>query len=258
MDNLKKLISIMLILCMTILNFQDISIYANESNKLEKISDITPPELDIDSLKVDQTEVKPGDTVKISFKATDDISGIDSSWTQIHYKKPISGGTIGTTLRYNQEKDVYEGYIDIENGMEEGVWKVDYIHLRDNKGNKNYIDNNDGNLDNGNFTVLDKTDFGWRQIDGKWYFYGDDGKVKTGWLNDNGKWYYLRSNGEMSTGWEKVNGKWYYLQSNGVMKTGWLNDNGIWYYLHTSGEMATNTIIDGWKIDSNGVATPLN
>ena len=61
----------------------------------------------------------------------------------------------------------------------------------------------------------------------------------------------------MATGWYKVYSKWYYSNSNGVMQTGWLNDNGTWYYLNSSGEMVTNTIIDGWKIDSNGIATPL-
>ena len=70
-------------------------------------------------------------------------------------------------------------------------------------------------------------------------------------------WYYLNDNGSMATGWYKVDSNWYYSNSNGVMQTGWLNDNGTWYYLNSSGEMVTNTIIDGWKIDSNGIATPL-
>ncbi|MGU8958891.1 hypothetical protein ACV3VX_12705 [Clostridium perfringens] len=57
-------------------------------------------------------------------------------------------------------------------------------------------------------------------------------------------------------GWINTNGIWYFYK-NGIMQTGWLNDNGTWYYLNSSGEMVTNTIIDGWKIDSNGIATPL-
>lgn len=39
--------------------------------------------------------------------------------------------------------------------------------------------------------------------------------------------------------------------------SGWSYENGIWYYFYESGSMATNTIIDGWKIDGNGVATPI-
>ena len=61
----------------------------------------------------------------------------------------------------------------------------------------------------------------------------------------------------MATGWLKLDGKWYYLNSGGKMVTGWLKLDGEWYYFKSSGEMAVNTIVDGWKIDSNGVATPL-
>ena len=41
------------------------------------------------------------------------------------------------------------------------------------------------------------------------------------------------------------------------MQTGWLLDKVIWYYLKPNGEMAVNIVIDGWQIDSNGVAMPL-
>ena len=35
--------------------------------------------------------------------------------------------------------------------------------------------------------------------------------------------------------------------------TGWLQDtDGNWYYMNENGEMSQNTIIDGYKIDSNG------
>ena len=98
---------------------------------------------------------------------------------------------------------------------------------------------------------------GWYKVDSNWYYSNSNGVMQTGWLNDNGNWYYLNDNGSMATGWYKVDSNWYYSNSNGVMQTGWLNDNGTWYYLNSSGEMVTNTIIDGWKIDSNGIATPL-
>ncbi|MGF9963767.1 L,D-transpeptidase family protein, partial [Bacillus rhizoplanae] len=32
---------------------------------------------------------------------------------------------------------------------------------------------------------------GWKQANGKWYFYDGNGTMKTGWLLDGGKWYYL-------------------------------------------------------------------
>ena len=40
------------------------------------------------------------------------------------------------------------------------------------------------------------------------------------------------------------------------MHTGWLNYGGTWYYLYSNGKMATNTTIDGWVINSSGVARP--
>lgn len=113
---------------------------------------------------------------------------------------------------------------------------------------------NSYNIKNENLIKSSKE--GWINTNGIWYFY-KNGIMQTGWLNDNGIWYYLNENGSMATGWYKVYSKWYHSNSNGVMQTGWLNDNGTWYYLNSSGEMVTNTIIDGWKIDSNGIATPL-
>ncbi|EOU2067166.1 N-acetylmuramoyl-L-alanine amidase family protein [Clostridium perfringens] len=113
---------------------------------------------------------------------------------------------------------------------------------------------NSYNIKNENLIKSSKE--GWINTNGIWYFY-KNGIIQTGWLNDNGIWYYLNENGSMATGWYKVDSNWYYSNSNGVMQTGWLNDNGTWYYLNSSGEMVTNTIIDGWKIDSNGIATPL-
>ena len=113
---------------------------------------------------------------------------------------------------------------------------------------------NSYNIKNENLIKSSKE--GWINTNGIWYFY-KNGIMQTGWLNDNSIWYYLNENGSMATGWYKVYSKWYYSNSNGVMQTGWLNDNGTWYYLNSSGEMVTNTIIDGWKIDSNGIATPL-
>ncbi len=70
----------------------------------------------------------------------------------------------------------------------------------------------------------------------------------------DGKWYHLSSSGEMSTGWMKdINGKWYYLKDSGVMATGWHKDSdGKWYYLNSDGSMAVNTVVDGYKVGTNG------
>lgn len=96
---------------------------------------------------------------------------------------------------------------------------------------------------------------GWFSDGSYWYYLGTSGAMQTGWIQQDNTWYYLNSSGVMLTGWNKINGSWYYLYNNGAMAKGWIAYDGHWYYLYESGSMATNTTIDGWNIDSNGVAT---
>ena len=76
--------------------------------------------------------------------------------------------------------------------------------------------------------------------------------MRTGWLNDNNKWDYLNESGEMKTGWVKYGNLWYCLNDDGSMKSGWINSNDNWYYLDESGKMIIDSIIDGYKINSQG------
>ncbi|PEM68763.1 hypothetical protein CN632_25335, partial [Bacillus pseudomycoides] len=41
------------------------------------------------------------------------------------------------------------------------------------------------------------------------------------------------------TGWKQIDGKWYYFNSSGAMQTDWQQVNGIWYYFNSSGAMQT-------------------
>ena len=93
---------------------------------------------------------------------------------------------------------------------------------------------------------------GWINLSGTWYYLNTNGIMQTGWLNNNGTWYYLDAVGAMKTGWLYEGGKWYYLNRSGAMQTGWLNDNGTWYYLNASGFMLSNTVVNGYKLGSNG------
>ena len=94
---------------------------------------------------------------------------------------------------------------------------------------------------------------GWVKDKGTWYYLNADGAMKTGWVKDKGTWYYLNADGAMKTGWVKDKGTWYYLNADGPMKTGWIKHKGLWYYLDSSGAMVTNTVIDGYKINHEGV-----
>ena len=123
-------------------------------------------------------------------------------------------------------------------------------------------------------------DKGWLNVDGSWYYYDQNGNMKTGWVYSGGKWYYLKSDGAMATGWVQTGGKWYfmnksgamqtgwvksggkcyYMNSNGAMATGWLKDGGKWYYLNSSGAMLANTSkkINGKTYKFNGSGVCLN
>ncbi len=83
---------------------------------------------------------------------------------------------------------------------------------------------------------------GWVKVDGKWYFYDENGVMQKGWLKDGGKWYFLDSSGVMKTGWIKSGGKWYYLAKSGAMTTGWQKVGNYWYYMNKSGAMQTGWI----------------
>lgn len=96
---------------------------------------------------------------------------------------------------------------------------------------------------------------GWLNKDNTWYHFNISGIMQTGWIDLNNTWYYLNSDGSMQVGWLYENNTWYYLNSNGSMQTGWDLINNTWYYFNSNGSMATNTTIDGWQIDSHGVAT---
>ena len=94
---------------------------------------------------------------------------------------------------------------------------------------------------------------GWFQIGGYWYYFDSDGGMINGWIRPDGNWYYLYSNGIMATGWVKLGSEWYHLKSNGAMSTGWLADGNDFYYLNpSSGAMMKDTVVDGWKLGSDG------
>lgn len=59
---------------------------------------------------------------------------------------------------------------------------------------------------------------------------------------------------QQSNDWLFINGKWYYFEADSKMKTGWLLWNEKWYYLGPDGDMWVNrTTPDGYVVDANGV-----
>ena len=120
---------------------------------------------------------------------------------------------------------------------------------------------------------------GWQKIDGNWYYFYSGGSMATnteidgwsidangiatkieavqnGWLQvGNDKLYYIE--GVAQTGLVDIEGARYYFNENGMMQTGWQIIDNVKYYFYESGQMATSTEIDGWSIDSNGIATKI-
>ncbi|CJQ14797.1 choline binding protein A [Streptococcus pneumoniae] len=98
-----------------------------------------------------------------------------------------------------------------------------------------------------------KVTTGWKQENGVWYFYKEDGTMATGWLQNNGSWYYLNANGSMATGWVKDGDTWYYLEASGAMKASqWFKVSDKWYYVNGLGALAVNTTVDGYRVNANG------
>jgi len=64
----------------------------------------------------------------------------------------------------------------------------------------------------------------WKEIDGYWYNFGNNGIMKTGWMKDNGSWYYLWSNGTMAY-------------------NSWVTNGGFWYYFDASGKMVSDSVV---------------
>ena len=167
MINLRKIITIILVATIICSNSQGLISYANEvtdrkseeiiSDNQSKIADIKAPVLDVESIKIDQREVKPGDTLNISARISDDISGIKSVY--LYYKTPITGKLEDIIMQYNNETDRYEGSLYIEDSLEDGLWQINHIYMCDNSNNEVYIDNSNVNSSGKEVEDLSKGDF---------------------------------------------------------------------------------------------------
>ena len=167
MRNLKKPASLLLISGVMLANSQALITYADQKSdnsvnvqeqqkeskekNIGKAGDITPPVLDVSSLKVSKKEAKAGDRVTISFKASDDITGVGSGL--IEYNIPGSSSKKTIYIKYNSNTDEWEGYIDINENTASGLWKIDNIFLQDKNGNYASFYNN---LGGGDFIVKDQ------------------------------------------------------------------------------------------------------
>ena len=82
------------------------------------------------------------------------------------------------------------------------------------------------------------------------YLYEDGTQAKGGLLSIDGKTYYFSEDGIRQYGWQKIDGKWYYFgsKSKGYMyKNTWVKENGKrTYYLLSDGSRC-----QGWYSGKN-------
>ncbi|WP_267202223.1 KxYKxGKxW signal peptide domain-containing protein [Limosilactobacillus kribbianus] len=92
----------------------------------------------------------------------------------------------------------------------------------------------------------------WKQINNKWYHFGNNGAASIGWFESTpaANWYFFNNDGSAKTGWYKsANGFWYYFDNqNAWALKNWQNLNGHWYHFDSTNAWA-NT---GWYKSAAG------
>lgn len=88
--------------------------------------------------------------------------------------------------------------------------------------------------------------YGFKEIDGAVYFFGETGYMETGWQTIGKAKYYFAKDGKMATGLYTVDGNVYYFAKDGQMQKGLLTIGKYLYYFDTDG-----TMYKGWKTVSD-------
>ena len=111
---------------------------------------------------------------------------------------------------------------------------------------------------------------GWYQENRHWRFYQDD-KPALNWKQIQGKWYYFDQNGDriqstiykgyafdqdgvmIENSWTNLDNQWYYADSSGRLALNtWKKINGSWYYFDQTGSMLSNTAVGGYLLTKSG------
>ena len=97
----------------------------------------------------------------------------------------------------------------------------------------------------------DKPALNWKQIQGKWYYFDQDGNRLHSTVY---KGYAFDQDGVMTeNSWTKLDNQWYYADSSGrLAQNTWKKINGSWYYFDQTGSMFSNTAVDGYLLTKSG------
>ena len=140
--------------------------------------------------------------------------------------------TSQTISQYTSEKEaidqlVKEGKIKVEDAEQVKLVGFSPRELTQVEGNQEKIAFNQNRDDKGTWMITDGrwwfkyTSGGyakhWEYLDKKWYYFDDQGWMKSNeWINPDGNWYYLSNDGSILTDYNRVNGKPYFFRPNGV------------------------------------------
>ena len=140
--------------------------------------------------------------------------------------------TSQTTSQYTSEKEaidqlVKEGKIKVEDADQVKLVGFSPRELTKVESDQEKIAFNQNRDDKGTWMLTDGrwwfkyTSGGyakhWEYLDKKWYYFDDQGWMKSNeWINPDGNWYYLSNDGSILTDYNRVNGKPYFFRPNGV------------------------------------------
>lgn len=119
-------------------------------------------------------------------------------------------------------------------------------------------------------TKVEKVKEGWQEENNNWRFY-EHNKHVTNWKKIQGKWYYFNNDGNRlsnttfdgyvfnkdgvmaENGWNFIHGKWYFANSSGkISQNKWEKINDSWYYFDKDGIMLSNTTINSYLLTNSG------
>ncbi|MDE6312848.1 MAG: cell wall hydrolase [Lachnospiraceae bacterium] len=89
------------------------------------------------------------------------------------------------------------------------------------------------------YYVNNKKQKGFQKIDGKTYYFDNNGVMLTGFQEIKGYTYYFKSNGQRVTGLRKIGKYTYLFDKKGRMQTGFQTYNDATYYFNKKGRMQT-------------------
>ena len=117
---------------------------------------------------------------------------------------------------------------------------------------------------------VEKVKEGWQEENNNWRFY-EHNKPVTNWKKIQGKWYYFNNDGNRlsnttfdgyvfnkdgvmaENGWNFIDGKWYFANASGkISQNKWEKINDSWYYFDKDGIMLSNTTINSYLLTNSG------